>query len=109
MITLQAISSSGDGTYHVTFSFEENKLAARCTCKAASMGKLCKHCFALLAGDVTMLADRGQYSDLTKVAEWAEQSGLMDTCKAILEAEREIELAQKTSRKLKRALQDRIS
>ena len=73
--TLHALSSDGETTYPVTFSYVERTLTVRCACKAGEFRKYCKHVAAFLAGDPSLLADRTEEPILASVAQWAQATG----------------------------------
>jgi uncharacterized Zn finger protein len=68
-ITLQARSSSG-GSYGVRFTNSDGGLTIYCTCQAGQSAMLCKHLRGLALGDVKLLYQPSQKSDLEEVRRW---------------------------------------
>lgn len=50
------LSSDGSTVYNVTVEMTDGNVRASCTCKAGTLGKLCKHQFGILAGQSGLLA-----------------------------------------------------
>lgn len=107
-IVLKAKSSSGQ-PYDVSVQFEDDFLSARCTCKAAAMGTVCKHRLALLRGDKSMLAAPSQAEDLAKIAQWAEQTGFAALFQQLDTAEAEVSHAQLELKKLKKRIEESMT
>ncbi len=74
-IELLAKSSSGDGSYLVTFTRNKSGLSINCTCPAGQFGQLCKHKLRLSDGIRSMLFDQGQIDELEQVQAWIAGSG----------------------------------
>ena len=92
-VTLQARSSSG-GSYDVEFQMVENSVRVFCHCQAGILQQMCKHKFALIQGDASMLFDPRQTALLTEVRAWPQFSRLMARAEEYKRALEEIEVAK---------------
>lgn len=74
-IVLLAKSSSGD-PYRVEFLKEDDNVLIYCSCKAGSMGQLCKHKTAFIQGDTSMLFSNDDELNLSNAQAWVAESKL---------------------------------
>jgi uncharacterized Zn finger protein len=102
--TLHALSSDGDTTYAVAFTYVDGVLTVRCACKAGEFGKYCKHVGTFLAGDSSLLADPSEAPTLASVAEWAAATGYESRCSELTQLEMEIEKAKAKVKRMKTQL-----
>jgi uncharacterized Zn finger protein len=50
------LSSDGSTVYQVTVGTCDGKVRASCTCRAGTLGKLCRHQIGILVGQIDLLA-----------------------------------------------------
>lgn len=97
MKTILLAKSSSGNPYSITFEQINGTLRVHCDCKAGVLQQQCKHRRALIAGDVTMLFDEAQISELQSIltSDAAKQLSL-----AVSNCESELERLEKEKSRL---------
>jgi hypothetical protein len=72
-LIIKAKSSLGD-FYLVSFTLKDGLLRIKCDCKAGSFMQGCKHKFAFLKNDSSILFDPEEMPDFIKAVEWIKAS-----------------------------------
>lgn len=64
--------------YSIDITIKGNQMYVACSCPAGKLGKFCKHKIRLLQGDFGILYDDDQCDDLSRIADWIQQSDFLD-------------------------------
>jgi hypothetical protein len=107
------VKSNSGGSYTVTFgltfTLRGEELAIKCSCMGGQMGQGCKHVYALVLGDETMLYDPADKSKLPEIAEMVSKSNLLPTLNELnLELEKVEKKIEELQRK-KKAIKNKIA
>jgi len=66
------VKRNAGGSYNVEFIKEKGRLRVRCNCAAGSVGQICRHKRALIAGNARTLFQPGQAKLLNEILAWPE-------------------------------------
>ena len=69
---------SAGGSYQVEFLKDANWVRVRCNCSAGSIGQICRHKRALIAGNPRMLHDPSQGKLLDEILSWTQMKLLAE-------------------------------
>ena len=101
--TLLAKSSSGE-PYNVEFLADDGSLRVFCHCQAGVLQRMCKHKLAFIQGDVKMLFDPNQATQLLEIHAWPEFGNLKAHAAEYEKQLAEIETAQNALARKEKAI-----
>ena len=106
---LEILSKSSSGKpYTVRFYIEENGISAFCSCPAGGHRKLCKHVIRMMNGDDSILYDSSQKTILDEVCSHLQRTAIPSLLSELSESEILLNKAQKSVRKMKKALEKAV-
>ena len=72
------VRRSAGGFYQAEFIKDAGRVRVRCNCSAGSIGQICRHKRALIAGKTRILHDAGQARLLEEILAWPEMQALAE-------------------------------
>ncbi len=107
-LEILAESSSSETPYTVECYLEENKISVFCSCPAGDNRLLCKHVRKVIAGDESILYDRGQKNELEAIKNQLKETEIPLLLSELEKSESLLEEAKKKVEKAKRNLGNAI-
>ncbi len=103
-----SVQGSSETPYTVSFTFDENKLSAFCTCPAGNSGTACKHRLSVLAGSNSGIVD-GSLDQIPKILLWLKGSEIEACLEELSAAEAQFEKAKKQVSTAKKKLSNSLT
>lgn len=88
------VKGSSEEPYRVTFTKNNKKINAFCTCPAGEIGQYCKHRFAIMAGNVKAVVSSNKQQVMI-VQTWLPGTDIEEALTELAEAEHEHDNAKK--------------
>ena len=101
------VQGSAEEPYKVTFRKKGNNLSAYCTCPAGENGQHCKHRINILCG-ITHRIVSGNEAKVQVVTSWLPGTDVEVALSAVLEAEKQYEVAKMKLSAAKKQLAKRL-